>query len=80
VLRVDEPRRGPCNQEQPKWLYLYWAYALARAEEIFKVTRFPPGICGAQAEREYVTLDPKKITCLSCRERAKAKSESEHER
>jgi hypothetical protein len=30
------------------------------------------GVCGAQAEREYVTLDPKKITCSSCGERAKA--------
>jgi hypothetical protein len=51
-------------------IHLYWAYALAKAEEMFKVTRFPPGFCGAQAEREYVTLDPKKITCPSCRERA----------
>ena len=53
---------------------------LAKAEEIFKVTRFPPGICGAQAERDYVTLDPKKITCPSCRERAKARIRSEQER
>ena len=55
-------------------IHLYWAYALARADEMFKVTRFPPGICGAQDERECVTLDPKKITCPSCRERAKARS------
>ena len=48
-------------------IHLYWAYALAGAEEMFKVTRFPPGICGAQAEREYISLDPKKITCPSCR-------------
>ena len=41
-------------------IHLYWAYALAKAEEMFKVTRFPPGVCGAQAEREYVTLDPTK--------------------
>ena len=61
-------------------IHLYWAYALARAEEMFKVTRFPPGVCRAQAEREYVTLDPKKITCPSCRERAKARSVSEEER
>jgi hypothetical protein len=61
-------------------IHLYWAYALARAEEMFKVTRFPPGVCGAQAECEYVTLDPKKITCPSCRERAKARSGSEQER
>ena len=47
-------------------IHLYWAYALTRAEEMFKVTRFPIGSCGAQAEREYVTLDPKKITCASC--------------
>jgi hypothetical protein len=58
-------------------IHLYWAYPLARAEEMFKVTRFPPGICGAQAERECVTLDPKKITCPFCRERAKARSGSE---
>jgi len=61
-------------------IHLYWAYALARAEEMFKVTRFPIGSCGAQAEREYVTLDPKKITCPSCRERAKTRSGSEQER
>ena len=61
-------------------IHLYWAHALARAEEMFKVTRFPPGICGAQAEREYISLDPKKITCPSCRERAKARSVSEKER
>jgi hypothetical protein len=24
---------------------------------MFKVTRFPPGVCGAQAEREYVALN-----------------------
>ena len=41
-------------------IHLYWAYALARAEEMFKVTRFPPGVCGVQAEREYVILHPKK--------------------
>jgi len=61
-------------------IHLYWAYALARAEEMFKVTRFPPGVCGAQVEREYVTLDPNKLTCPSCRERAKARSGSEQER
>ena len=48
-------------------IHLYWAYALARAEEMFKVTRFPAGICGTQAEREYISLDPKKITCPFCR-------------
>jgi hypothetical protein len=61
-------------------IHLYWAYALARAEEMFKVTRFPPGICGAQAECEYISLDPKKITCPSCRERAMPRSGSEQER
>jgi hypothetical protein len=61
-------------------IHLYWAYALVRAEKMFKVTRFPPGICGAQAEREYATMDPKKITCPFCRERAKARSGSEQER
>jgi hypothetical protein len=47
---------------------------------MFKQTPFPTGVCGAQAEREYVTLDPKKITCPFCSERAKARSESEQER
>jgi hypothetical protein len=61
-------------------IHLYWAYAQARAEEMFKVTGLPTGVCGAQAEREHVTLDPKKITCPSCRERAKARSGSEQER
>jgi hypothetical protein len=44
---------------------------------MLKVSRFPPGICGAQAERECVTLNPKKITCPLCREQAKARSEGE---
>lgn len=61
-------------------IHLYWAYALARAEEMLKVTHVPMGVCGAQADREYVTLDPKKITCPSCRGRAKARSGSEPER
>ena len=46
------------SQEGPKWqpvIHLYWAYTLTRVEEMFKVTRFPPGVCGAQTEREYVT-------------------------
>jgi hypothetical protein len=64
----------------PDPIHLYWAYALARAEEMFKVTRFPTGICGAQTEREYVTLDLRKITCPSCRERAKARSGKEQEK
>jgi hypothetical protein len=55
-------------------IHLYWAYALARAEEMLKVTHVPPGVCGAQAEREYVTLDPKRVTCQSCREMAKRRS------
>jgi hypothetical protein len=41
-------------------IHLYWAYALARVEEMFEETPFPTGVCGAQTEREYVTLDPKK--------------------
>jgi hypothetical protein len=61
-------------------IHLYWAYAMARAEEMFKVTRFPPGFCGAQAECQFVTLDPKKITCPFCREKAKARSGSEQVR
>ena len=61
-------------------IHLFWAYALARAEEMFKVTRFPPGVCGAQAEREYVTLYPKKITCPLCREQVKAMNVNEQER
>ena len=55
-------------------IHLYWAYALARAKEMFKVTLFPMGVCGAQAEREYVSLDPRRITCPFCRERAKARN------
>ena len=47
---------------------------------MLKVTHFPMGVCGAQVEREHVTLDSKKITCPSCRERAKARSGSEQER
>ena len=54
-------------------IHLYWAHALARAEEMLKVTHFPMGVCGAQAEREHVTLDSMKITCPSCRERAKVR-------
>ena len=61
-------------------IHLYWAYALARAEEMFKGALLPPGICGAQAEREFVTLDAKKITCPFCKERAKARSGCEKER
>jgi hypothetical protein len=57
--------------------HLYWAYALARVERMFQETPFPTAACGAQAERESVTLDPKKITCPSCRERAKARSGSQ---
>ena len=53
---------------------------LARAEETFKVTHFPMGVCGAQAEREYVTLDPKNIACPSCWEsEPQARSGSEKE-
>jgi hypothetical protein len=61
-------------------IHLYWAYALARAEKMFKVTRLPPGVCGAQTERAFVTMDPKKITCPFCREQAKARSGSEQVR
>jgi hypothetical protein len=53
---------------------------MARAEEMFKVTRFPPGFCGAQAECQFVTLDPKKITCPFCRERPDARGGSEQVR
>jgi hypothetical protein len=61
-------------------IHLYWAYALARVDEMFQETPFPTGVCGAHAERECVTLDPKKITCPFCRQRAKARSGSERER
>jgi hypothetical protein len=61
-------------------IHLYWAYALARVEEMFQETPFPTGVCGAHAERECVTLDPKKITCPFCRQRAKVRSGSERER
>jgi hypothetical protein len=40
---------------------------------MFKGTLLPPGICGAQAERELVSLDAKKITCPFCRERAQTR-------
>ena len=61
-------------------IHLYWAHALARAKEMFKVTFFPMGVCGAQTERVYVSLDPRRITCPFCRERAKARDGSEKER
>jgi hypothetical protein len=60
-------------------IHLYWAYAVAKAEEMFNVTRFPPGVCGADAEREHVALHPKN-TRPFCRQRAKARSGSERER
>ena len=63
----------------PDVIHLYWAYALARGQEMFKHTPFPRGVCGSQAERECVTLDPKRITCPSCREGAKARRRSEQE-
>ena len=81
-MRIDES----ASAEEPACFYpdpvihLYWAYALARVEEMFKETPFPTGVCGAHAERECVTLDPKKITCPFCRQRAKARSGSERER
>jgi hypothetical protein len=58
-------------------IHLYWAYALARAKEMFKVTLFPLGVCGAQTEREYHSMDPRRITCPFCRERAKARNGSD---
>lgn len=61
-------------------IHLYWAYALAMPEEMLKVTHVPPGVCGAQAEREYVTLDPKRVTCPLCREMARRRDGSEYER
>jgi hypothetical protein len=76
-----EPQPGGAQLALPDpVIHLYWAYALARVEEMFKVTRFPPGVCGAQAEREHVTVHPKKITCPFCRERAMPRSGSEQER
>jgi hypothetical protein len=54
-------------------IHFYWAYAQARAEEMLNESRFPTAVCGAQTDRECVTLDLKKITCPSCRERAKAR-------
>jgi len=38
-------------------IHLYWAYAVVRAKEMFNVTLFPIGVCGGQAERQYVSLD-----------------------
>jgi hypothetical protein len=36
-----------------------------------------PTVCNLVSEREDVTLDPNKVTCPACRERAKARSEQE---
>ena len=57
--------------------HLYWGYKLSRAEEILKVTAVCPTVCNLSCEREDVTLDPNKVTCPACRERAKARSEQE---
>jgi hypothetical protein len=50
---------------------------LSRAEELLKVTAVCPTVCNLSCEREDVTLDPNKVTCRACRERAKARSEQE---
>ena len=61
--------------------HLYWGYKLSRAEELLKVTAVCPAVCptvcNLSCEREDVTLDPNKVTCRACRERAKARSEQE---
>jgi hypothetical protein len=57
--------------------HLYWGYKLSRAEELLKVTAVCPTVCNLSCEREDVTLDPNKVTCRACRERAKARSEQE---
>ena len=49
--------------------HLYWGYKLSRA--------VCPTVCNLSCEREDVTLDPNKVTCPACRERAKARSEQE---
>ena len=59
------------------WTHLYWGYKLSRAEELLKVTAVCPTVCNLSCEREDVTLDPNKVTCPACRERAKARSEQE---
>jgi hypothetical protein len=59
------------------WTHLYWGYKLSRAEELLKVTAVCPTVCNLSREREDVTLDPNKVTCPACRERAKARSEQE---
>jgi hypothetical protein len=60
--------------------HLYWGYKLSRAEELLKVTAVCPTVCNLSCEREDVTLDPNKVTCPACRERAKARSEQERTR
>jgi len=57
--------------------HLYWGYKLSRAEELLKVTAVCPTVCNLSCEREDGTLDPNKVTCRACRERAKARSEQE---
>ena len=60
--------------------HLYWGYKLSRAEELLKVTAVCPTVCNLSCQREDVTLDPNKVTCRACRERAKARSEQERTR
>jgi hypothetical protein len=57
--------------------HLFWGYKLSRAEELLKVSVVCTTVCNFVSEREDVTLDPNKVTCPACRERAKARSQQE---
>ena len=58
-------------------VHLYWGYKLSGAEELLKVTAVCTTVCNLLCEREDVTLDPNKVTCRACGERAKARNEQE---
>jgi hypothetical protein len=56
--------------------HLYWGYKLSRAEELLRVTAICPTVCNLACDPGDVTIDPNKVTCPACRERAKARSEA----
>ena len=60
--------------------HLYWGYKLSRAEELLKVTAVCPTVCNLSCQREDVTLDPNKVTCRACGERAKGEERARADR
>ena len=66
-----------CEVVARELTHLFWGYKLSRAEELLKITVVCMTVCNLAFEREDVTLDPKKVTCPACRERAKRSSERE---